>query len=105
MNGSDHVGFAPSFQITSRLIDRWTGVRATSLGAGRRRLDVELGALGTATVLESPATALTEEEWRRIADARQSYQYMWGGGQKQSVAEINGGLFDGRGAFARFYRT
>jgi hypothetical protein len=87
----------------SRLLDQQTAISITQYANERRELQMDVGALGIVTVLESPTAALTDEEWRHIMDARGSYGHMWGG--RPNLTGIEEDPFDSRGECARLYNT
>ncbi len=93
----------PSGDLPPPLLALRTGIALQPLPHGRRILTLDLGLLGVATVLESPAPALTSAEWQCIIAARESYRHMWGSSDK--VADTQDDPFDGRGAFAHLYHT
>lgn len=75
----------------------------SDLSGGRRLTSADVGRLGTVTVLEAPATELTEAEWDLIRLARRSYLHMWGAAGSASAPGRD--VFDGRDEDARQYRT
>lgn len=85
------------------LVEQGAGITIRELDHGRRILTMDVGRLGTATVLGAPASRLTPEEWQCIGAARESYRHMWGGSHQ--LAEVQEDPFDGRGEFAGVYQT
>jgi len=74
---------AISTQTTAPLPHRTlrpSGFATRRLFGGRRLTHLDVGRLGVASVIETPAEEATDAEWELIEKARQSYVQMWGEG-------------------------
>ena len=87
----------------SKVIDSDLGIEMRELGDGRRKFEMDVGSLGRVEVLDIAGTVITEDEWRLINLARDSYRQVWGGGK--TLARISEDPFEGRPPCDGLYST